>query len=79
MTIAVQIDIPDELFFRAKAVAAEREWSFTEVVCRGLESITAVNAPAWTLNSDWKLPPPEDLGSFLVPEDRWTELSHEQR
>jgi len=41
--IKTQVQIPDDLFRRAKAVAAEREWSFAEVVRRGLEYITAVN------------------------------------
>ena len=76
--IKTQVQIPDELFRRAKAVAAEREWSFAEVVRRGLEYITTVNPPSRTPGREWKLPPPEDLGCFLAPEAQWTELSHDQ-
>lgn len=76
--IKTQVQIPDDLFRRAKAVAAEREWSFAEVVRRGLEYITAVNPSGRTPGSEWKLPPPEDLGCFLAPEEQWTELSHDQ-
>lgn len=76
--IKTQVQIPDELFRRAKAVAAEREWSFAEVVRRGLEYITSVNPPSRSPGSEWKLPPPEDLGCFLAPEEQWTELSHDQ-
>ena len=76
--IKTQVQIPDNLFRRAKAVAAEREWSFAEVVRRGLEYITAVHPPGRTPGSEWNLPPAEDLGSFLAPEEQWTELSHEQ-
>jgi len=76
--IKTQVQIPDDLFRRAKAVAAEREWSFAEVVRRGLEYITAVHPPGRTPGSEWNLPPAEDLGSFLAPEEQWTELSHEQ-
>jgi hypothetical protein len=76
--IKTQAQIPDDLFRRAKAVTAEREWSFAEGCARGLESINAVNPRSQTQGSEWKLPPPEDLGSFLAPEEQWTELSHDQ-
>ena len=35
--IKTQVQIPDELFQRAKEVAARKEWSFAELVRRGLE------------------------------------------
>lgn len=75
--IKTQVQIPEDLFRRAKAVAVEREWSFAEVVRRGLEYITSVHPPSRTPGREWKLPPPEDLGCFLAPEEQWTELSHE--
>ncbi len=74
--VKTQVQIPDELYHRAKQVAAEREWSFAEVVRRGLEYITRVNPPRRTAGKKWRLPPPHDLGPFLAPEDQWTELSH---
>ncbi|MFM8358315.1 MAG: antitoxin, partial [Verrucomicrobiota bacterium] len=61
----------------AKAVAAEREWSFAQVVRRGLEYMTAVNPPGRTPGAEWHLPDPMDLGPFLAPSDQWTELAHE--
>ncbi len=41
--IKTQVQIPDELFNRAKQVAAAKEWSFAEIVRRGLEYMTTVN------------------------------------
>jgi hypothetical protein len=75
--VKTQVQIPDELFRRAKRVAAEREWSFAEVVRRGLEYITQVNPPDRGSNTPWRLPEPQRLGPFLAPESQWTELSHE--
>lgn len=75
--IKTQVQIPDDLFRRAKAAAAEREWSFAELVRRGLEYIVEVNPPGRIPGSEWKLPEPHDLGPFLAPEERWTEISHE--
>lgn len=75
--IKTQVQIPDELFERAKRVAAEKEWSFAEVVRRGLEYMTEVNPPVRRSGRDWRLPPPHHLGHFLAPENKWTELSHE--
>jgi hypothetical protein len=70
--------IPADLSGQAKTVAAEREWSFAEGCARGLKSINAANPQSQTPGSEWKLPPPEDLGCFLAPEEQWTELSHDQ-
>lgn len=75
--IKTQVQIPDDLFRRAKAVAAEREWSFAELVRRGLEYVTEVNPPGRVPGGDWKLPGPVSLGRPLLPEDRWTEACHE--
>ena len=35
--IKTQIQLPDELYHTAKAIAKEREWSLAEVVRRGIE------------------------------------------
>jgi hypothetical protein len=70
--IKTQIQIPDELFQRAKAVAAAREWFFAELVRRGLEYMTVVNPPGRVPGNEWRLPKPQDLGPFLAPEDQWT-------
>lgn len=74
--VKTQVQIPDELFRRAKEVAAGKEWSFAEVVRRGLEYMTQVNPPSRPSEPAWRLPSPKPLGSFLAPEAEWTDLSH---
>ena len=76
--IKTQVQIPDELFERAKQVAAQKECSFAEVVRRGLEHITAVNPPRRKPGRKWRLPAPRRLGAFLAPEPQWTALAHEE-
>ena len=76
--IKTQVQIPDELFRRAKAVAAEKEQSFAEIVRLGLEYMTSVNPPQRTPGQAWKLPKPRHLGPLLMAEDQWTELSHDE-
>ena len=75
--VETQVQIPDELYERAKHLAAENEWTFAEVVRRGLEYITQANPPARVPGAAWQLPPGQHLGSFLAPAEQWTELSHE--
>lgn len=66
--IKTQVQIPDDLFRRAKAVAAEREWSFAELVRRGLEQMVA-RQPEAPLSSEiaWNLPEPVNLGLTSDP------------
>lgn len=52
--IKAHVQIPDELYHSAKKVAETKEWSFAEVVRRGLEYMTTVNRVSddsveWTL------------------------------
>jgi hypothetical protein len=75
--IKTQVQIPDELFDRAKRVAAAHEWSFAEIVRRGLEYMTNINPPNRQAVQEWRLPAPANLGLPLVPEEEWTALSHE--
>ena len=75
--IKTQVQIPDALFKRAKELATAKEWSFAEVVRRGLEHMTATNPPQRRAGRKWSLPPPRRLGAFLAPEQDWTALSHE--
>lgn len=75
--IKTQVQIPDELFDRAKRVAAAKEWSFAEIVRRGLEYMTRVNPPSRQPGKEWRLPEPAPMGLPLVPEDQWTALSHD--
>jgi predicted CopG family antitoxin len=53
--IKTQVQIPDELYNKAKMLAKQKEWSFAEVMRRGLEYMTATNL---TLPTDvsWELP-----------------------
>ena len=75
--IKTQVQIPDELYRRAKQVAAEKEWSFAEVVRRGLEYITHVNPPGRPAAAPWEAPPAKRCGPFRSPPEKWTELAHE--
>jgi hypothetical protein len=75
--IKTQVQIPDELFERARKVARQNEWSFAETVRRGLEYITTVRPPRGKAGRRWRLPPPRDCGPFLLPEAEWTAALHE--
>lgn len=66
--IKTQIQIPDELFRRAKQVASEKEWSFAELVRRGLEQMT-LRHPLRSDDSEhgWQLPAAVDLDLVSDP------------
>ena len=53
--IKAHVQIPDELYHSAKKVAETKEWSFAEVVRRGLEYMTTVNRVSDD-SVDWALP-----------------------
>ena len=53
--IKTQIQLPDELYRTAKAIAEQREWSLAEVMRRGLEYM-AVAYPLRTTEKPWELP-----------------------
>ena len=72
-----QVQIPDELYRRAKQVAAQQEWSLAEVVRRGLEYVTTVRPPREGSARPWKLPPARDCGPFRLPEKEWTAAAHQ--
>lgn len=74
--IKTQVQIPDELFHRAKRVAAQNEWSFAETVRRGLEYITSVRPVQGDACGRWSPPRARDCGPFLLPEAEWTVISH---
>ena len=69
-----QIQLPDELYQRAKACAAQRELSLAEVIRRGLELFLerfprAEPAPAaWTL-------PRVDAGGIKVPLEKLRDIA----
>jgi hypothetical protein len=61
--VKTQVQIPDALFERAKRVAAAKEWSFAELVRRGLEQMTLRHPVEPGPDSGaWRLPDPVDLG-----------------
>lgn len=75
--IKTQVQIPDALFERAKRVAAAKEWSFAELVRRGLEQMTLrhpLTGEGGT-EEEWRLPEAVDLGLEVDPfaADDWRE------
>ena len=53
--IKTQVQLPDELYYKAKAIAEQREWSLAEVVRRGLEYM-ALTYPVRASAKQWVLP-----------------------
>ncbi|MGV3660941.1 MAG: antitoxin [Prosthecobacter sp.] len=68
--IRTQIQLPDEVFARAKKLCEAREISLAELARRGIEYILSVYAPDPVPQDEWQLPKPRNLG--------WKGLSHEQ-
>jgi hypothetical protein len=63
-----QIQLPDEVFARAKKLCEAREISLAELARRGIEYILSVYAPEADANREWQPPKPRNLG--------WKGLSH---
>ena len=63
-----QIQLPDDIYARAKKVAEAREVSLAELTREGLEYILSVYEPDPA--ADWQLPKPRKLG--------WKNLTEEQ-
>ncbi len=53
--IKTQIQLPDELYRAAKAIAEQREWSLAEVIRRGIEHMMLAY-PLQTTTKPWELP-----------------------
>ena len=53
--IKTQVQIPDDLYHKAKMVAKQKEWSFAEVMRRGLEYMTSTNLHD-SADAPWELP-----------------------
>ncbi len=66
--IRTQIQLPDDVFARAKKVCVAREISLAELARRGIEYILSVYAPEPGAHQEWRPPKPRDLG--------WRGLSH---
>jgi hypothetical protein len=53
--IKTQVQLPDELYNIAKAIALQREWSLAEVIRRGLEHM-AIAYPVSNDEGKWEIP-----------------------
>lgn len=71
-----QIQLPDELYQRAKAFAAEREISLAEVTRRGLEIFLARYPEAGTAPKSWKQPGVRS-GGVKVPLDKLKDIARD--
>ncbi len=65
-----QIQLPDDVYARARKVCASREISFAELSRRGLEYMLSVYAPEPAPAQEWEPPKPRRLG--------WKGLTDEQ-
>lgn len=57
-----QIQLPDEVYERARRVCRDREISFAELARRGIEYILSVYAPDSRAWDTWHPPKPRRLG-----------------
>ena len=63
-----QIQLPDDVFAKAKKVCEAREISLAELARRGIEYILSVYAQEPGDKEEWQLPKPRNLG--------WKGLTH---
>lgn len=66
--IRTQIQLPDDVFARARKICEAREISLAELARRGIEYILSVYSQEPGKLNDWALPKPRDLG--------WKGLNH---
>jgi hypothetical protein len=57
-----QIQLPDDVYARARKVCEAREISFAELSRRGIEYMLSVYAPAAASKKKWAPPKPRRLG-----------------
>ena len=69
-----QIQLPDELYQRAKAFAAQRELSLAEITRRGLELFLERFPTEEAPSEPWKLPK-FDGGGIHIPLDSLREMA----
>lgn len=63
-----QIQLPDKLYRDVKRIAQQQEWSVTEVLRRGAETMARLYPPEKPPERDsWRLPPP--LKARLLVDD----------
>ena len=66
--VRTQIQLPDDVFAKAKKVCEAREISFAELARRGIDYILTVYSEPTGRDTEWQLPKPRNLG--------WKGLSH---
>jgi len=72
-----QIQLPDDLYRRAKSFAAARELSLAEVTRRGLELFLDRFPEKEPSSAEWKIPT-FDGGGMLVSLEELREISREE-
>ena len=60
--VRTQIQLPDEVYARARRLCESREISLAELARRGIEYILSVYAQEPDSNQAWTLPKPRRLG-----------------
>jgi hypothetical protein len=60
--IRTQIQLPDDVFARAKKVCSAREISLAELARRGIEYILSVYSQEPVRKDEWRPPKPRRLG-----------------
>jgi hypothetical protein len=72
-----QVQLPNRLYERLKARAADEESTLAEIMRKAGEYYLAVHPVVGPTDAPWLPPEPQDLGHFLTPEERWREMANE--
>jgi hypothetical protein len=64
--IRMQIQLPEPLLHRLKRIADERDWSFAELVRRGMESYACTFPDASSKPKEWVFPTLRGSGGHLM-------------
>jgi predicted transcriptional regulator len=75
--VRTQIQLPDRLHRRLKAVAEREETSLADVIRRAGECYLAVHPETGETQQGWSPPEAVDMGRLLAPESSWRELANE--
>lgn len=72
-----QIQLPDDVYARARKICESREISLAELARRGIEYILSVYAPESGAGDHWQPPKPRRLGwKGLSDEELKTQAQH---
>ncbi len=75
--VRTQIQLPDDLYTRAKRFAEAREMSLAEVARRGIETLLDQYPPPERVRKRWKLPV-VDVGRLKVPLKKLKDLTADE-